>query len=644
MRRFGLLVAAALAVSCGDGEDSFAPTPGVTLVVAPTTVTLTPTAPEATVTLTTQPSGRLTWRIQEKPNWIKLTPESGRLNLQISEVKVSVIDSLAPQVGNNFGLVRLISEGGVAGFSVTAQIAARPIASLRSNAVTFAAERDTVSTWLRSTGTGPLTWSAQSSVSWLRVAPANGTLQSGDSVRLLLTANREPLPVGTATGSVVITSNSATGNLTLNASVSVAAIAGVRVTEARLAYPVPVTQESFYVVNSGKAPLIWNIQSSQGFLTATPSSGTTQPRDSALVTVAVDRATATNNTATLTVKSNAPTGDVLIEAAIGLSAVNTNVPVTLDHRVVDAEFSAATGVIVTVSAAPSPRLNIIDPELGLTQSVALTRAPTAVSVAPSGRYAAVGHDAAVSYVNLILRQVERVYVTTTDAVDVILGDRGWMYVLPRRDQWENVYSINLSTGVQETSGTIYAGTVGKLHPSGDFIYLADRGLSPSDIEKFDLRAGRAVAMYDSPYHGDYPFSGDLWFLEDGSRLIARSNHVFRVSEARNEDLTYAGKLSGIGTVLNATHSAETRRIYAFESPGFVGPASPDLWVFDSEFLGMRNRVPLPKFSANITSYGQFVFVNDKGTRLYMLVKADASGGLANDWAYVILNTTTVNGQ
>ena len=71
--------------------------------------------------------------------------------------------------------------------------------------------------------------------------------------------------------------------------------------------------------------------------------------------------------------------------------------------------------------------------------------------------------------------------------------------------------ISLATGEETTSSgySIYAGTVAKLHPGGKAMYGADNGISPSDIEKYDIQSGTASVLYDSPYHGDYAMCGDL---------------------------------------------------------------------------------------------------------------------------------------
>lgn len=312
----------------------------------------------------------------------------------------------------------------------------------------------------------------------------------------------------------------------------------------------------------------------------------------------------------------------------------------LTHRVVDAEHNAATNRIITISANPS-RLHVIDPETRTVQSVDLPQVPNAVSVRADGLYAAVGHNAYVSYVNLTTRQVERVYPVTTDAIDLVLASNGWVYVFPRADQWVSIHSLELSTGAEYTnSGTIRAGTLVRMHPSGKYIYGANNGLSPSDFEKYDIRAGAAKFMYDSPYHGDYAFSGDVWISEDGLRLFARSGNVFRSSEVRAEDMLYAGNLQGMPVVAWATQSTAAGRVYALPGTSWSSPAPrSEMRVYDSAYLAYRGAMALPRFSApgvgSFSSEGRYVFSTTSGQRVYVLVKADSASGLAQDWGFVI---------
>jgi hypothetical protein len=316
----------------------------------------------------------------------------------------------------------------------------------------------------------------------------------------------------------------------------------------------------------------------------------------------------------------------------------------LAYRVVDAEFNLATNRIISVSANPS-RLHILDPETQTVQSVDLPQVPTSVAVQPNGLFAAVGHNGFISYVNLTTRVVDRVYSVTTDVLDIVLPGNGYVYAFPRTDQWETIRSILLSSGAETLSGgsSIYAGTLARMHPSGKYIYGANNGLSPSDFEKYAIgttatTGTTASYLYDSPYHGDYAFSGNVWVSEDGLRLFARSGNVFRSSEVRAEDMTYGGALSGMSAVEWAVQSTAAGKIFALPGSTFNTTAASELRVYDSAFLAYRGASVLPRFNLTTGSFasrGRFVFTRADGTRVYVLIQADGASGLALDWGLVV---------
>lgn len=336
--------------------------------------------------------------------------------------------------------------------------------------------------------------------------------------------------------------------------------------------------------------------------------------------------------------ANTATATVAGVGSVTLGATGTPPIHGLSFRVVDAEYNAATGKIVAVSANPS-RLHVVDPVTKEIQSVDLAQVPTSVAVQPDGQYAAVGHDAWISYVNLATRAVTKVYAVTADVIDIVLPGNGYVYAFPRVDQWVQIHTIALASGTETKGGSIRAGTLVRLHPSGKYIYGANNGLSPSDFEKYDIRSGTAAVMYDSPYHGDYAFNGNVWVSEDGLRLFARSGNAFRSSEVKAEDMVYAGKLSGMSVVEWVTQSTAAARVYALPGAGWDGPAASELRVYGSDYLAFRGATPLPSFVVPtvgaFASRGRFVFSSTDGTKVYVLVQADGASGLSQDWGWVV---------
>nr|WP_164021029.1 PKD domain-containing protein [Pyxidicoccus trucidator] len=308
----------------------------------------------------------------------------------------------------------------------------------------------------------------------------------------------------------------------------------------------------------------------------------------------------------------------------------------LSHRAIDAEYSKALDRVVMVSTNPDA-LYLYDPATQLETSVALPAAPTSVSVGPDGLFAAVGHDANISYVDLSTPRLVKTVAVTTHVFDVVLAGNGFVYAFPSADQWVDIHCVNIATGVETLGGWLRAGTRGVLHPSGTAMYGANNGLSPDDIEKFDITRGTAQRSYDSPYHGDYYMCGNLWISEDGARIFTACGNTFRSSSVRSEDMTYAGALPGAGYIRHLTHSTAANRIALVQGSYWEPTLGREVRLYMPDFLGFDQSVPLPRFKVNGTdfdSYGRFVFYSAAGDRLIVVVQADPDSGLLNDFGIV----------
>ncbi len=604
----------------------------VALAVSPGPLVLTSQSPTDTMYVTTTPVGKLEWRIVGKPEWVTVTPSSGRVNREPVEVTVTANFGNA-EPGNYAGMIEFVSEGGVASVEVKGTVTSNPVATLTPTPVQFAAGVDSLKVTISNTGRGVLGWTAAGLPSWLTIFPSTGFLQTGQSTQVTARVARRELPGGTTTGSFNIQSNSPAGPLSVPVSVVEPATARAEVSTALLKYPAGINEETFVLRNLGKGPLTWTAEGSAAWMAATPAGGTVPVGGSTMVTVAVNRAGLTGTTAgTLTIKSNSTTGDVSL-AVEASSAQPLSGLTLLSHAVVDAEHSPASGYIAMVTATPSNALHVFDPEFATQRSVALAATPSCVSVEPAGRFAAVCHNGAISYVDLLEMRVVRVYQVSTDALDAVAAGNGYVYVYPRRDQWESVRNINLATGVETGTGTIYAGMVGRLHPSGRYMYGADNGISPADFEKFDLRDGVSQLLYDSPYHGQHEMGGNLWFSETGTRLFAASGNVFRSSETRSEDMLYVGRMNA--TVRSAAHSTEAARVFTLSasSPAVVR-------VYEDQFYALSGTVALPQFAlatGTVAAEGRFVFVNRPGTRVFVVARGQGT----QQWGVAVLPVSSM---
>lgn len=220
--------------------------------------------------------------------------------------------------------------------------------------------------------------------------------------------------------------------------------------------------------------------------------------------------------------------------------------VVLPHDVVDAEFDRATNTIVMVSRVPSNTIYVYDVATGLERSQSLSNPPLAVSLAPDGLTAAVGHDAFVSVVQVATvgqpGAPEPVLLNlSTDVFDIVLDGNGFVHVFHLDSRWLQPRSIEIATNTETLGpGITRPRTRARLHPGGQWIYSANNGTTPDDIDKLDISSGVATNLYNSPYHGDYQMCGNLWFSEDGETIYTACGNAFRSSSNQAEDMTFIG--------------------------------------------------------------------------------------------------------
>jgi len=334
------------------------------------------------------------------------------------------------------------------------------------------------------------------------------------------------------------------------------------------------------------------------------------------------------------------TGDAGDTGDTGVLQTEGSVP--LIFYVQDAEYDPWNELLVAVSVHPGDTLHVIDPEAGTTASIPLDLDPISVSVAPGGGYAVVGHDGWISHVDLLGGEVLDLFAVTASAFDIVAGGNGWAYVLPEDGGHEDIRCIDLLSGDEHlhTGSSVRQQTRAKIHPDGDRIYGADNGVSPDDIERYDIGDGVAVYHDNSPYHGDYEFNGDLWMLEHGAYLVAHSGNAFWTTDDDATDMTYAGSLAPLTAVRWLDSSEERGRVYALDSNDATVVHS-----FDATYLNYQGNADLPPLVVDEGgdddgSYPVdpfWLFTRGDGQGVYLLGElSDGGPGGTYPWAVITM--------
>jgi hypothetical protein len=310
----------------------------------------------------------------------------------------------------------------------------------------------------------------------------------------------------------------------------------------------------------------------------------------------------------------------------------------LGHDVVDAEYSASLDAIVMVSSGPENALHVYYPASGIRHSVPLSRVPTAVSVAPDGRSAAVGHDGMISHVELerlgdTLPPAPVEWAASGHVFDLVLDGRGRAHAIPLLEPRE-LMSIDVATGTERLSQLSFYQQRGALHPSGDYLYLGNEtdlwkiDVRPDEVQKVTINWGTYQRILD----------GKFWFSEDGSFIYTLLFEVYTASADPDKDQLFVDRyrlsFQDVGRIESLSHSSEAGEIMLVEKAMWdfrlLGPCEFAVWahpcnrrlaIYDDVNLSLVEVYSIPPIEIGERSYAQeslFVFHSSNGAHRYML--------------------------
>lgn len=477
---------------------------------------------------------------------------------------------------------------------------------------------------------------------WLDVHPTSGVIRKGDIVRLELTAHLDSVLFEPYIDELYAELE----YFYDPAAVAVATLVYQPIDQ--LLYSFPDTMyfphghdDVFFAIkNEGNVDFEASITPSSNAVNLSESTITVQVGEQKEVSIHIDRESLMHE--------NNPFLNVTIGGQTKTVSLMIEKKQMLPNEVIDAEYSKAMDFLVYVAADVT--LNIYHPDTKAIDVVQLPYYPNCVSVSADGTKAVVGHESYVSCVDLQTKTVISTNEISCDAFDIVLGNNGWAYAFPRRDQWCHIHCVDMATSgqteVQHTGNLIRSGTHAKMHPSGKYIYGADYSISPNRIEKYDIQNDTASHIYDK---GGYNYK-NLWITENGDRLVTTGGEVMKLSEIQSEDIVLVGKLQFEGSPTTVfshieclDHSEASGRFFALSQTNQanfgVRPILPYVYVHDATNLAYLNKIRLEDYMI-LNSDAQpsiytvepfFVFANSGGNEIYVLTKSIDSG-LVNDWA------------
>lgn len=201
------------------------------------------------------------------------------------------------------------------------------------------------------------------------------------------------------------------------------------------------------------------------------------------------------------------------------------------------------------------RVYVVDAETGLTEKYFSFEAmPERMAVSPDGHYlyvvlATKDHNAYwfenlsgyIGVIDLDVGALVNVFPVNTDPFALAATTNKKLLVSSGSGQWTTISAYDTDSGNLLGTASTYEGAMLAVDTTGNYLFSADRELSPSDIYKYDVSGKGILSGVDSPYHGDRRTGGNVWVTPNGKYVIAGGGDVFQVS-----DLTYVQDLTPPG--------------------------------------------------------------------------------------------------
>lgn len=192
-------------------------------------------------------------------------------------------------------------------------------------------------------------------------------------------------------------------------------------------------------------------------------------------------------------------------------------------------------------------LNIVSRLTGVTVRIPLSDSAEVIKLSPNGKKAIVIHPNHISYIDLEKSQLLKIFPNEGPYTDGFLTDQGIGFFLGIKDSQDfsnGVVKLNLNTGVKElqlnsNNFGFFSELKGIYSEKTNKIIFTYFDISPRDLISItlDKSSTNAISTKDSPYHGDYPIGGKLFFDQKHEYVYTSEGTYFYTA-----NLNYGGRI------------------------------------------------------------------------------------------------------
>lgn len=492
--------------------------------------------------------------ITSKPDWLVLESNSGEFHDSIATIHASAKTEPLFAIYGIYNDQMMIEANGKAYAVPVYYINEGDPAVVVIKNLTISDLNINNSLHVSNSGDGILFWDIVSLPDWLAVDrnqlnAKSLLLPKGGDVIVPFTFTKEAATQSNLTGTIVLKTNDK-NNPTVE--IAVSAYLGspkVSFNAPTIGFGSSATTLSTRISNLSGGMLVWSFEGLPDWLTVSTAGGVVMPNASSdYITFTCNRGALQPgmNLATIYLKSNdRNTPSLAVTVIARMPGVSANVK-AIEGNIFDAAFDKSTNTLYYVTGVPNKLVAYDVTARTVLHEVALSKAPTCLSIDEDFKKALVGHAGLVSMVDLSSFQVSKTFDLNPTVYDIEWALHDWFCYTILTNTGSNLQWINSDTG--ETYQTPRLSDVSGLGP-GDlkkiphqpYIYAYRNHVSPTGIYVFDLNTLEMKSYTHTTIGGGWFFNqGDL--MVTGYASILRTSAITSLSGSQNNDPVAIGKL------------------------------------------------------------------------------------------------------
>ena len=302
-------------------------------------------------------------------------------------------------------------------------------------------------------------------------------------------------------------------------------------------------------------------------------------------------------------------------------------------------YSCSIDQLVALSADQKSLLfyDIEKPELPTPTSVNLPLPGELFALSVDGKRVVVTHD---SYVSVVLNHghmhsIKTYPISVVQASSVMIIEE-LVCLVPAFDQWMYIQCLNMDNGATCTcNNDIYAGGLGFVDTTKNWVYVIDQGLDPQSMHKYNVSSARQSTgaktrcleyLHDNPDFGTYDYGQRLWFSYDGSQIFLENGLTLTASND-NLDMKPGGNFNSSYETYQYSYFSQS-----YKNPNVIAGIRSDAnntiyyytWPYLSPITSKTTVIPAPPHGK--ANGAQEVHICDDLDITYAVVKYTFSDG------------------